>query len=272
MLYFSHLISQEEMALLLKENEGLTCGVESIEFSISSELDRFDKAIREYKETLSYWEYPALSLHGPFVDMNPVSFDSRVRQVTMDRFHQCYEAAEILGADRIVFHTGYCPMTYMLMGWAERAIEFFNEFMEGKSGILVCLENNLDPEIIPLLQIAEEIRHPDFGICLDLGHAHCMSEYSEMEWTQRLLPYIRHLHLHDNVGDRDRHLALGEGNISTENVLRLLEKRQEAGGREFPTVTLENTSLEDFRKSISWLKEHDLLHLVTQNHHKSGNG
>ena len=49
MIYISHLLPDEEMQELLKSSE---LGVESIEFSISENLDHLDKTIETYKERL----------------------------------------------------------------------------------------------------------------------------------------------------------------------------------------------------------------------------
>mgnify|MGYP002237384468 CR=1 FL=1 len=51
-----------------------------------------------------------LILHGPFLDVNPCAYDSMVREATMTRFNQCYEAGLHLGAKKIVFHSGMKPV------------------------------------------------------------------------------------------------------------------------------------------------------------------
>ena len=50
MIYISHLLPDEEMQELLKSSE---LGVESIEFSISENLDHLDKTIETYKLSIS---------------------------------------------------------------------------------------------------------------------------------------------------------------------------------------------------------------------------
>ena len=80
-------------------------GVESIEFSISDNLDQLERKMERYQKRLEQMGNPPLTLHGPFLDLNPASFDSRIRKVTMERFDQCYQAGIRLGAkkDRISF-------------------------------------------------------------------------------------------------------------------------------------------------------------------------
>lgn len=126
MIYVSHLLRDEEMKELVEE---LEVGVESIEFSISENLDHLSEHIKTYRKRLQFIGTRELTLHGPFLDLNPVAYDSRVRRVTMERFIQCYEAAQELGAKKIVYHTCYHPGIYFLIGWAERMEEFFHEFL-----------------------------------------------------------------------------------------------------------------------------------------------
>lgn len=100
MIYVSHLLQDEEMKELVEE---LQVGVESIEFSISENLDHLAEHIKTYRKRLQFIGAKELTLHGPFLDLNPVAFDSRVRRVTMERFIQCYEAAQELGARKSFF-------------------------------------------------------------------------------------------------------------------------------------------------------------------------
>lgn len=100
MKYISHLIPDEEMKIFI---EKYNVGVESIDFSISDNLDRLSDSIRNYQKKLNYMGTKELILHGPFLDVNPCAYDSLVRKVTMKRFSQCYEAGLALGAKKLFF-------------------------------------------------------------------------------------------------------------------------------------------------------------------------
>ena len=139
MIYVSHLLRDEEMKELVEE---LQVGVESIEFSISENLDHLSEYIKTYRKRLQFIGTRELTLHGPFLDLNPVAYDSRVRRVTMERFIQCYEAAQELGAKKIVYHTCYHPGIYFLIGWAERMEEFFHEFLRF-STVRICVKQSI---------------------------------------------------------------------------------------------------------------------------------
>mgnify|MGYP001007454738 CR=1 FL=1 len=209
MFYFSHLLRDEEMKEVIQET-GM--GVESIEFSIAENLDNFSKTLLSYEKRLGKMGCEKLLLHGPFLDLNPVSYDLSIRNVTMKRYEEAYQAAKALGAKKIVYHTCYVPDFYLLIGWAERMAEFYREFLyEKDNSIEIVMENVLDRIPQPMAEVAEKIEHPAFGLCLDVGHANCYSKVSCEEWFQTEKKYLKHLHLHDNKGDRDSHLPLGTG-------------------------------------------------------------
>lgn len=230
MLYISHLLEDSEMRQMVSDT-GM--GVESIEFSIAENLDRMEEKIRLYEQRLDYIAGEKtkrnLTLHGPFLDLNPAAFDSLVQKATLERYEQCYRAAQILDAKKIIFHSCFIPAVYFPEGWALRAADFMNRFLDNKSDdIQILMENVWDPFPQLLREAAEQIAHPGFGICLDVGHAHCYSGRSCEEWIQMLMPFIRHLHLHDNLGDADSHMGLGNGNIRSEHILALLREGTDA--------------------------------------------
>ncbi len=69
-------------------------------------------AVRSLRDTLDY--KPSLSFHAPFMDLCPGAVDSRIRSVTIDRFNQTLDIAEILKPRCIVFHSGYEKWKYAL--------------------------------------------------------------------------------------------------------------------------------------------------------------
>ena len=151
-------------------------GVESIEFSISDNLDRLERKIELYQKRLGQMGNPPLTLHGPFLDLNPASFDSQIRKVTMERFDQCYQAGIRLGAEKIVYHSGMIPMVYFREGWAEQTGRFFREFLKDREGPEIVMENVLDEDWRLLLDVYRIVDHPKFKLCLDMGHAYCYSK------------------------------------------------------------------------------------------------
>lgn len=224
-------------------------GIELIRFSISDELDDLEASIPKVDYACP------LAVHGPFLDLNPATWDSALRRVTMLRFHQAWSAARALRADKLILHTGFMPRANILEGWAPRVSDFFSEFMESHGDIPVALENVLDPYWQPLLEVWQRVHHPNFKLCLDAGHAHCYSLQNAAAWAEGLLPALTHIHLHDNHGPRpltavaDEHLALGDGTLPFKLLMTILTQKSDL------TYTIECPSKGSVLKSIDALME-----------------
>lgn len=243
MIYISHLFPDDQMEELIRQS-GM--GVESIDFSIADNLDHFSESIDVYREKLKKMGTRELILHDPFLDVNPAAYDRLVREVTMKRFDQCYQAGLLLGARKIVFHSGMNPYVYYKQGWADQVSRFFSEFMDGRQELEIVLENVFDDDWELLLDVYKKVDHPNFKLCLDIGHAHCYSSVDVREWAKALAPYVTHVHVHDNLGDRDAHTGLGRGNLPYQQVLENLPLTEER------TWTIECMKKEDAQ--LCWEK------------------
>lgn len=92
-------------------------------------------------------------------------------------------------------------------------------------GLRVGLENRYYYHEIPLvdeaLRLLVGLSGYDVGYWHDTGHSHCLGVLGfvdEMEWLERLAPWLVGLHLHDAAGLRD-HLAPGAGEIDFAKML-----------------------------------------------------
>lgn len=245
-LYISELLTELEMEETVIST-GL--GIELIGFGRSDYLDQYDLTMKNEAALLARCGNPPLSIHGPFLDLNPMSYDSLILEATKKRFDQSYRAAKTLGANTIVFHSGMIPTVYYTEMWAERMIDFWETFLDGRSGIRVCMENVLDYELEPFAEVADGVTHPDFGICLDLGHVNCYAQDSVFCWAERLAGKIRHIHLHDNDGLKDSHLAVGAGTVPWDEVLPEIISQNPG-----LTGTIECNTVSDVLDSVRRLK------------------
>ena len=119
--------------------------------------------------------------------------------------------------------------------------------MEDK-GIDIVIENVLEDEPYMMAEMMEKMGNDRIRLCLDTGHALCMSSVPVKEWVKVLSPYIGHLHIHNNDGVWDHHCALDDG------ILDMAEVLDEAFSvcSEDMTVTVE---ARDCRSSLKWLCE-----------------
>lgn len=246
-LYVSHLFEDEEMKSLVDK---YNVGVETIDFSIGYCLDEKEKSVSNYKERMSsHLNKFNLSGHGPFIDMNPASFDTQVRKVTMERFNDSYNSIKDLNGKYIVFHTCLIPSVYYEPSWRDNSIEFWKEFMADKDNSLsVYLENMYDNNPEYIAEVIDAVDHPAFGFCLDVGHVNCFSKRSIDSWIREMGDRIKHFHIHNNSGNRDQHNYVEEGRIKMKYLLEgIIQKYPEADW------TLEINKYEDAVSSLEWL-------------------
>ena len=190
-------------------------------------------------------------LHAPFAELCPCAIDPKVRQVTKERYLQTINMALLLGIECIVIHGGYIPMVYYPEWFVGQSVAFWREFMKSvPQGVTIALENVMDPSPDMLVDIVQQVDNPQLGLCLDVGHAHTIvSTTPPEEWIASMAPWLKHVHLHNNTGDRDLHLPLNEGTIDMASLLDVLLET-------VATFTIENQTC---APSLDWLYERGYL-------------
>ncbi len=77
---------------------------------------------------------------------------------------------------------------------------------------------------------AEKAAEKLIGATWDVGHLNIMKKHGfedkdVIEATKKIAPYVKHVHLTDNFGYSDSHLAPGMGNVPIRQILEELEKK-----------------------------------------------
>ena len=190
-----------------------------------------------------------ITVHAPFIDLNPGALDPYVLRATRDRFFETITAAKVLNAEVIVFHTGYHPQKVdpFYDSWFERALETFKEVTE-EWNRKVALENVFDRNPKNLKNFVKNLPE-NAGVCLDVGHMNLFSEVPVSLWFEMLGNRIYEFHLHDNLGIQDSHLPMGLGTVNYPEVFAQMEKLKQ----EY-ILNLENKSYEDVLKSLDFLR------------------
>jgi len=166
-----------------------------------------------------------LSLHGPFGDLCPGSFDPEVRNLARKRYRQGLAVAEALDIDHVVLHHGYVPGTSFRKNWIERLTQFWKDFLsDQRADLQIHLENHLETDPMMMAEMIDAVGDPRLSLCLDIGHVHCFAKADAVEWIKLLGDRIRYVHLHDNDGGSDAHQTLGAGTIPLRAVLAALEE------------------------------------------------
>lgn len=251
----------EDTATLANE---LGVNIEVCKFADPVILDNgFENLLNHFSEALRDFQ-GKLSLHGAFFDLNPVSKDSRIVDITVYRYNQSLSIAKKLNARTIVFHTGYNGLVKFPVyheKFIDNQILFWQEFIKRfeDEDITVALENTYEdtPEVI--LTILEEVNSKYLKTCIDTGHVNINSSCDIYRWIDRLGNYLHHMHLHNNLGDQDAHSSLLNGSLDFGKIFETLRKNNLT-----PNLAVEVFNADPAIESIEFLKSQYNLDLSKQ--------
>lgn len=174
-----------------------------------------------------------LFLHAPVTGLNPASINPGFRNETKRQIMETIDLATKLDAKIVTVHPGHVPWLGVAM--PELAVNFclesFREITSyaANSKIIISIENMPRmPGIYcqtknGLVKILNDINSPNFKVTLDVGHANLITNPSS--FLSDLLNSIALVHLSDNDGQKDQHLAVGEGTIDFLPILTTLKKQ-----------------------------------------------
>ena len=232
------------------------------EFGVGIELDQYCQAVNmdgdkseKVKAVIEkdLKQYKGLVLHAPFNELFPAAIDPRARELAMERYRQAADLAHHFGIRRMVVHSGYMPHVYFKEWHIPRSVEFWTEFMKDQpEDFEICIENVLDDEPDMMAAIARDAADPRIGLCYDAGHANIVSDRDQDDWLRTMAPYLKHLHIHNNDGNKDLHRALTDGTLDME---RLLDGVLQQCA---PDTTVTAEILSD-RASFVWLRQQGYL-------------
>ncbi|UCH22701.1 MAG: sugar phosphate isomerase/epimerase [Deltaproteobacteria bacterium] len=196
-----------------------------------------------------------ITMHAPFVDLCAGSSDPDIRALTRHRFEQLLQLVPIFKPKTVVCHLGYDWKRYGFFKdeWIENSLEIWSWLGSHlqEEGSQLMLENVYEhgPDV---MRVVLE-RHDDHnvGFCLDTGHQAAFSRTSLEAWLDSLGPFLGQLHLHDNRGRTDAHMAVGQGGIDFESFFKKLKTLR----KNPPVVTLEPHKEGDLWPSFEYLQK-----------------
>jgi sugar phosphate isomerase/epimerase len=193
-----------------------------------------------------------ITLHGPFQDLAPGALDDGVLGAARCRLRQAFRYLPVFRPTAVVCHLGYEARHYRWDQelWLARSAATWKE-LAGRAapyGVTVMLENVSETEPELFLEVLARANAPNLKVCFDVGHLLAFSTGDFPYWLKTLAPVIGHLHLHDNHGDEDNHLALGAGRVPLKETLDYL-----AAHKRRPSVTLEPHQEGSLEPSLEYL-------------------
>jgi sugar phosphate isomerase/epimerase len=170
------------------------------------------------------------TLHGPFMDLSPGGVDRKIKEITFDRLSRTMALAAILQPKAIVFHPGYEKWKFDgdINLWLKSSLETWKPLVERAEamGLILAIENVFEETPDSLKALLQEIDSPRFRFCFDMGHQNVFSKTPVGAWMETLGGYLAETHLHDNRGEMDDHLPVGEGTADFDSFFHLLSKME----------------------------------------------
>src|SRR5437764_6442052 len=102
-------------------------------------------------------------------------------------------------------------------------------------------------------ELYERVGHPLFGLTLDIGHLHCLSE-PIAPTLQRWKDVLWNVHIEDMRRGVHEHLMFGEGEIDFGAVLRTLHEIDYRGGMYVELSRHGHDAVETARKALAFLR------------------
>ena len=193
------------------------------------------------------------SIHSPFMDVNIASLQEKSRLNSIEQIKSSIDLANKIDAETVVVHPGLMP--FLARPFEDKVYQTANRSIielgnYGKDlGVNATIENmpTFEGMIYKNMQdLHDFVSENEMFMTLDIGHAnHVGYSADEMYFDS-----IKHIHAHDNFGDDDSHLALGEGSIDLKHIIQTFESKNYDG-----IYIIEVNNNDSIKKSYEYIKE-----------------
>jgi sugar phosphate isomerase/epimerase len=166
------------------------------------------------------------SAHAPMSDINIGSLNPRMREAALRELLAGLGACRRLGMDVYTVHPAFLtPLGFVdrekVKEVSKSALRKLDSYSQ-ELGVKVALENMPGSPFTTASTpeaLLELIEGTELGICLDVGHAHTVGKLKDFV---KLKKRIINLHVHDNKGQTDEHLPIGDGTVDFPWLLKAL--------------------------------------------------
>ena len=186
--------------------------------------------------------------HAPIYDPYESGFE-----IISWSYIQSLKFCKALGAGAIVMHAEYeSKRSGTVDRWLDSCKYIWKEIADSaeKENMIVLVENHNESSAEAVVRLIDFVRSPNFKACFDIGH---YNVFGDKELEPYLDDYrqgsIGEIHLSDNLGDKDSHLPLGEGNIDFVKLFKAFDTKVIG-----PAYTIESKDLWGVIKGSVYLK------------------
>lgn len=215
------------------------------------------RALREELEARDLWS----TVHAPIYGVNLASPLPSLAAAALSEVVQAVGLADDLGSRIVVVHPGHVDVDYLALdGERDQAWRRFSFALEvvlaraRRAAVRVAIENKQRGRGWDMIYTSDDHnlfldRFPDLGACLDLGHLHT-TKGDPVAYVAALGERLIHVHLHDNRGEQDDHLTLGQGGVAWPQALEALGANGYSG-----SIVLEIPDPNGLRESVPFVGE-----------------
>jgi sugar phosphate isomerase/epimerase len=191
-------------------------------------------------------EYPlTYSVHAPCSDVNIAAVNERMRSASVSVLGDMLAASARIGAEHLVVHPGYSPYEQVQDRSFSSLLRSLDDLarLQEEHGVRVCVENMgrwqcchfRTPAFMP------ELAARGLGFTLDFGHARLNGNLDEFLAAGEFC----HVHLHDNGGESDDHIACGGGTTDFSSLWKKIPQQA--------TLVIETRELDEADRSLVYL-------------------
>ncbi len=200
----------------------------------------------------------ACTLHAPFFDLAPGALDEEILRASRAKLGRAFALIKIFQPASIVCHLNFEENKhgYKEEAWFANSLVTWRELLAvaAGQGVPVMLENTYEREGSRHERMLSALASPYARFCLDVGHVNAFAKNSWRDWLPRLSPWLGQVHLHDNNGQADQHLAPGLGSFDFRGFFSYLKEEKLS-----PIITLEPHSEAGVWESLIALEEMGLF-------------
>ncbi|MFZ5758881.1 MAG: sugar phosphate isomerase/epimerase family protein [Thermodesulfobacteriota bacterium] len=191
----------------------------------------YRRSLDEFKRVADRLLTAGLSctLHAPFFELSIGALDPHIRQVSRDKMRRAFALIPLFQPRSIVCHLGFEENKhgYKEKEWFRYALDGWRELLDlaAAHDTPLMLENTYETGPGQHKKILAALASPYARFCFDVGHVLAFAKNRWQDWLPELEPWLGQLHLHDNHGGHDAHLAIGQGIFDFRGLFDYMKQR-----------------------------------------------
>jgi sugar phosphate isomerase/epimerase len=155
----------------------------------------------------------SMAVHAPSIDLHLDSPNHGIRRESVRQIKGTLTLFSGL-AQHVTIHTGYAKR-FAKHGSLERLAESLGDVCAwaDECGVVVAVENVYENTVDEMLTYIDLTGSQTLGFVVDAAHAHAYASLDLPTAMEVLGARVAAVHLSDNFGGDDQHLALGDGSV-----------------------------------------------------------